>query len=187
MTARSTRLRSFGEDGQPTWSPDQDRARKRAALCELGRQRRVRVGDQVIAVGNPLGLSGTVTAGIVSATAREIGEGPYQDFLQIDAPVDRGATRAGRPQSQARGHWREHGNRLALRRKHWDRLRHRVQPGKADRRPAEARGPDPARLSWAQEVHARSTRTWPWHSGWAGRRGLWDQRPQERACGQGRH
>ena len=51
---------------------------------------RVRVGDQVIAVGNPFGLSGTVTAGIVSATAREIGEGPYQDFLQIDAPINRG-------------------------------------------------------------------------------------------------
>jgi serine protease Do len=44
----------------------------------------------VIAVGNPFGLGGTVTAGIVSANGRDIGEGPYDDFLQIDAPVNRG-------------------------------------------------------------------------------------------------
>ena len=49
-----------------------------------------RVGDWVIAVGNPFGLGGTVTAGIVSARGRDIGAGPYDDFLQIDAPVNRG-------------------------------------------------------------------------------------------------
>jgi serine protease Do len=49
-----------------------------------------RVGDWVLAVGNPFGLGGTVTAGIVSARARDIGAGPYDDFLQIDAPVNRG-------------------------------------------------------------------------------------------------
>lgn len=48
-----------------------------------------RVGDWVIAVGNPFGLGGTVTAGIVSALTRDIGSGPY-DFLQIDAAVNRG-------------------------------------------------------------------------------------------------
>lgn len=48
-----------------------------------------RVGDWVLAVGNPFGLGGTVTAGIVSALAREIGTGPY-DYLQIDAAVNRG-------------------------------------------------------------------------------------------------
>ncbi|HVL71223.1 MAG TPA: Do family serine endopeptidase [Beijerinckiaceae bacterium] len=48
-----------------------------------------RVGDWVLAVGNPFGLGGTVTAGIVSAQARELGSGPY-DFLQIDAAVNRG-------------------------------------------------------------------------------------------------
>ena len=48
-----------------------------------------RVGDWVLAVGNPFGLGGTVTAGIVSALARDIGSGPY-DFLQIDAAVNRG-------------------------------------------------------------------------------------------------
>jgi serine protease Do len=49
-----------------------------------------RVGDWVIAVGNPFGLGGTVTAGIISARGRDIGAGPYDDFLQIDASVNRG-------------------------------------------------------------------------------------------------
>src|SRR3712207_3934766 len=51
---------------------------------------KARVGDWVIAVGNPFGLGGTVTAGIVSAQHRDIGAGPYDDFIQIDAPVNRG-------------------------------------------------------------------------------------------------
>jgi len=49
-----------------------------------------RVGDWVIAVGNPFGLGGTVTAGIISARGRDIGASAYDDFLQIDAPVNRG-------------------------------------------------------------------------------------------------
>lgn len=49
-----------------------------------------RVGDWVIAVGNPFGLGGTVTAGIVSARGRDIGASPYDDFIQIDAPVNKG-------------------------------------------------------------------------------------------------
>jgi len=49
-----------------------------------------RVGDWVVAVGNPFGLGGTVTAGIVSARGRDIGAGPYDDFIQIDAPVNSG-------------------------------------------------------------------------------------------------
>lgn len=51
---------------------------------------KVRVGDWVVAVGNPFGLGGTVTAGIVSARGRDIGSGPYDDFIQLDAPVNRG-------------------------------------------------------------------------------------------------
>ncbi len=49
-----------------------------------------RIGDWVIAVGNPFGLGGTVTAGIVSARGRDIGSGPYDDFIQIDAAVNKG-------------------------------------------------------------------------------------------------
>ncbi len=48
------------------------------------------VGDWVIAVGNPFGLGGTVTAGIVSARGRDIGAGPYDDYIQIDAPINKG-------------------------------------------------------------------------------------------------
>ncbi|MGE7371016.1 Do family serine endopeptidase [Neorhizobium sp. NPDC001467] len=51
---------------------------------------KTRVGDWVVAVGNPFGLGGTVTAGIVSARGRDIGSGPYDDFIQVDAAVNRG-------------------------------------------------------------------------------------------------
>jgi serine protease Do len=49
-----------------------------------------RVGDWVMAVGNPFGLGGTVTTGIISARGRDIGSGPYDDFLQIDASINKG-------------------------------------------------------------------------------------------------
>ena len=49
-----------------------------------------RIGDWVLAVGNPFGLGGTVTAGIVSARGRDIGAGPYDDFIQLDAAVNKG-------------------------------------------------------------------------------------------------
>jgi serine protease Do len=51
---------------------------------------RPRIGDWVVAVGNPYGLGGTVTAGIVSAEGRDIGSGPYDNYLQIDAPINKG-------------------------------------------------------------------------------------------------
>ena len=50
----------------------------------------LRVGDWVIAIGNPFGLGGTVTAGIVSARGRDIGSGPYDDYIQTDASINRG-------------------------------------------------------------------------------------------------
>jgi serine protease Do len=49
-----------------------------------------KVGDWVVAVGDPFGLGGSVTAGIISALGRDINEGPHDDFLQIDAPINRG-------------------------------------------------------------------------------------------------
>ncbi|MDE1938845.1 MAG: DegQ family serine endoprotease [Alphaproteobacteria bacterium] len=59
---------------------------------EFGNDRQLRVGDWVIAVGNPFGLSNTVTAGIVSSIGRDLGGNaqPYTDFIQIDAPINRG-------------------------------------------------------------------------------------------------
>ena len=60
-----------------------------------------KIGDWVLPIGNPFGLGGTVTAGIVSARGRDIGEGPYNDFIQIDAPVNKG--NSGGPTFSVRG------------------------------------------------------------------------------------
>src|SRR6516165_3215528 len=57
---------------------------------ELGDSAAVVPGEWVIAMGNPFGLDGTVTAGIVSALGRDIGDGPYDKFIQIDAPINEG-------------------------------------------------------------------------------------------------
>jgi serine protease Do len=55
-----------------------------------GDSAKAKVGDWVLAIGNPFGLGGTVTAGIISATARDIHSGPYDDYLQTDASINRG-------------------------------------------------------------------------------------------------
>lgn len=57
---------------------------------QLGNSASVRPGQWVVAMGNPFGLGGTVTAGIVSASGRDIGSGPYDQFIQIDAPINQG-------------------------------------------------------------------------------------------------
>lgn len=57
---------------------------------EWGNSDDAKVGDWVVAVGNPFGLGGTVTAGIISALGRDIGSTDYENFLQIDAPINRG-------------------------------------------------------------------------------------------------
>ena len=59
-------------------------------FVEFGDSDATRVGDWVVAVGNPFGLGSTVTAGIVSARGRDIRSGPFDDFLQVDAPINRG-------------------------------------------------------------------------------------------------
>ena len=56
----------------------------------FGDSDRMRVGDWVVAIGNPFGLGGTVTAGIISAQQRDINAGPYDDFIQTDASINRG-------------------------------------------------------------------------------------------------
>jgi serine protease Do len=67
----------------------------------LGDSDAVRVGDWVLAVGSPFGLSATITQGIVSAKARQIGAGPYDDFLQTDAAINPG--NSGGPLINMRG------------------------------------------------------------------------------------
>ncbi|HUQ51309.1 MAG TPA: DegQ family serine endoprotease [Gammaproteobacteria bacterium] len=56
----------------------------------FGDSDKARVGDWVVAIGNPFGLGGTATAGIVSARGRDINSGPYDDYLQLDAPINFG-------------------------------------------------------------------------------------------------
>ena len=63
---------------------------KKLPYVTFGDSKTARVGDWIVAVGNPFGLGGTVTAGIVSALGRNIDEGSFEDFLQIDAPINRG-------------------------------------------------------------------------------------------------
>ena len=112
-----------------------------------------RIGDWVLAVGNPFGLGGTVTAGIVSASGRDIGSGPYDDFIQIDAPVNKGNSGGPAFNTAGRGDGRQHRDLFAVRRQR----RHRVLDPGIDRedgdRPAQGQGlgqprldrrPDPA-------------------------------------------
>lgn len=71
------------------------------SAATLGDSDNLRVGDWVMAIGNPFGLGGTVTAGIVSARKRDINSGPYDDFIQTDAAINRG--NSGGPMFNLRG------------------------------------------------------------------------------------
>src|SRR5205085_8354076 len=70
-------------------------------VIPLGDSAQLQVGEPVMAIGNPFGLEQTVTTGIVSATGRVIGEGPYDDFIQTDASINPG--NSGGPLINARG------------------------------------------------------------------------------------
>ena len=80
----------IGTDPQDRPGADQGRRRQDASLTSKFADKAPRVGDWVVAVGNPFGLSETVTAGIVSAYGRDIGAGTYDDYIQIDAPINKG-------------------------------------------------------------------------------------------------
>jgi serine protease Do len=74
---------------------------KNLPALSLGDSDKMRVGDWVLAIGNPFGLEHTVTQGIISATGRVIGSGPYDNFLQTDAPINPG--NSGGPLVNLRG------------------------------------------------------------------------------------
>ncbi len=76
-------------------------AEKPLPAVKFGRSDTMRVGDWVVTIGNPFGLGQTVTTGIVSARHRNIGAGPFDDFLQIDAPINKG--NSGGPAFNLRG------------------------------------------------------------------------------------
>lgn len=66
------------------------KTKKKLYAASWGNSSKMRVGDWVVAIGNPFGLGGTVTAGIISAQQRNINAGPYDDFIQTDASINRG-------------------------------------------------------------------------------------------------
>ena len=65
-------------------------SKKKLTAVKFGNSDVLRVGDWILAIGNPFGLGGTVTAGIVSARQRDINSGPYDDYIQTDASINRG-------------------------------------------------------------------------------------------------
>ncbi len=67
-----------------------DPAKHKLTAVQFGNSEKARIGDWVLAIGNPFGLGGTVTAGIISARKRDIQSGPYDDFIQTDAAINRG-------------------------------------------------------------------------------------------------
>lgn len=79
-----------GRDGKTDIALLKITSSQKLPFIELGNSDDVQPGQWVVAVGNPYGLGGTVTAGIVSARGRDINEGPYDNFIQVDAPINRG-------------------------------------------------------------------------------------------------
>ena len=87
-----TRLKAklVGRDAKTDLAVLQVKPDKPLPFVKFGNSDKSRVGDWVVAIGNPFGLGGTVTAGIISARARNINAGPYDDFIQTDASINRG-------------------------------------------------------------------------------------------------
>jgi serine protease Do len=82
--------RVIGRDSRSDLAVIRIKVNHKLPFINLGDSDEAQVGSWVVAVGNPFGLGGTVTAGIVSARGRNIGEGPYDSFIQIDAPINMG-------------------------------------------------------------------------------------------------
>lgn len=80
----------IGTDEKTDIAVLQVKTEKKLAAVRWGDSEVSRVGDWVLAIGNPFGLGGTVTAGIISASRRDINAGPYDDFIQTDASINRG-------------------------------------------------------------------------------------------------
>ncbi len=99
---RHLRAKVIGTDPRTDLAVLRVDAGKKLPYLQLGDSHKVRAGQWVIAMGNPFGLGGTVTAGIVSARGRDIGDGPYDNFIQIDAPINPG--NSGGPLFDQNGH-----------------------------------------------------------------------------------
>jgi serine protease Do len=98
---REFKARVIGRDPKTDLAVIRLEAKGRFQAAKLGDSEALRVGDWVLAAGNPFGLTNTVTSGIVSAKGRIIGAGPYDDFIQTDAPINPG--NSGGPLFDMRG------------------------------------------------------------------------------------
>ena len=87
---REYKARLIGRDPKTDLAVIRIEGKGRFSAAKLGDSEALRVGEWVLAVGNPFGLTNTVTCGIVSAKGRIIGAGPYDDFIQTDAPINPG-------------------------------------------------------------------------------------------------
>ncbi len=83
-------VKILGHDPKTDLALLQVEPKKPLKAITFGDSSKMRVGDWVMAIGNPFGLGGSVTVGIISATKRDINAGPYDDFLQTDAAINRG-------------------------------------------------------------------------------------------------
>ncbi len=138
-------------------------AKEQLPFVTWGDSDQAKVGDWVVAVGNPFGLGGTVTAGIVSAVGRNINEGPYDEYMQIDAPINRGNSGGPDLQSRRRGDRGQYRDLLALGRLGRDRLRGSLEHREERRPAAQGKRPCDARLARASRSRAsrrRSPRAW---------------------------
>ena len=86
----SLKAKLLGRDPKTDLAVLQVKPEKKLSAVPFGNSDQLRVGDWVMAIGNPFGLGGTVTAGIVSARGRNINSGPYDDYIQTDASINRG-------------------------------------------------------------------------------------------------
>jgi serine protease Do len=98
-----TRLKAelVGRDTKTDLAVLKVKSTAKLSAIKFGDSDSARVGDWVMAIGNPFGLGGTVTAGIISARGRDINAGPYDDFIQTDASINRG--NSGGPMFNLRG------------------------------------------------------------------------------------
>jgi serine protease Do len=91
LDGRKHRARVIGRDPKTDLAVLKlDDGKATFASARLGDSDKIQVGDWVLAIGSPFGLQATVTAGIISAKARQIGQGPFDDFLQTDAAINPG-------------------------------------------------------------------------------------------------
>ena len=151
---------------------------------KFGDSDKLRLGEWVIAIGNPFGLGGTVTAGIVSARNRDINSGPYDNYIQTDAVDQPRQFRRPAVQHGRRSDRRQHRDHLAVGRLDRHRLRGSVEDRDGGHRPAPQVRRDAARL--ARRAHPaghRRDRREPQHQAGARRA---DRRRRRQGPGEAR-